>query len=265
MDIITSNPELSLVILALIDSTSIGTLVIPLWLLLRGRREAIGKVLAYLMVIAGFYWVIGVLLRSGLLLIDPSIFEHRFFRLAGMAIGALMIIWALSYRTDAQKSASARKKAAAHSGGVHSGGGSAAHAPEATEATDQVPKRLRGRLGTALDTRTGLVVLALFAGLLELPTMLPYLAAVGVMQGAGWGTSVQLLALIGYCLVMIVPALALVGARALAGPRIEAWMQKMGAKAAVYAQETLGWVVGIAGYLLIRASLSGQDLHSLFG
>ncbi|WP_425552440.1 GAP family protein [Glutamicibacter nicotianae] len=60
--------------------------------------------------------------------------------------------------------------------------------------------------------------------------MLPYLAAVGVMQGAGWGTSVQLLALIGYCLVMIVPALALVGARALAGPRIEAWMQKMGAR-----------------------------------
>jgi len=260
MDIITSNPELSLVILALIDSTSIGTLVIPLWLLLRGRREAIAKVLAYLMVIAGFYWVIGVLLRSGLLLIDPSIFEHRFFRLAGMAIGALMIIWALSYRTDAQKAASARKKAAAHSGGR-----SAAHAAEATEATDQVPKRLRGRLGTALETRIGLVVLALFAGLLELPTMLPYLAAVGVMQGAGWGTSVQLLALIGYCLVMIVPALALVGARALAGPRIEAWMQKMGAKAAVYAQETLGWVVGIAGYLLIRASLSGQDLHSLFG
>ena len=260
MDIITSNPELSLVILALIDSTSIGTLVIPLWLLLRGRREAIGKVLAYLMVIAGFYWVIGVLLRSGLLLIDPSFFEHRFFRLAGMAVGALMIVWALAYRTDAQKAASARKKAAARVGAGHQ-----AHAAESTEATDQVPKRLRGRLGTALETRIGLVALALFAGLLELPTMLPYLAAVGVMQGAGWGTSVQLLALIGYCLVMIVPALALVGARALAGPRIEAWMQKMGSKAAVYAQETLGWVVGIAGYLLIRASLSGQDLHSLFG
>ena len=260
MDIITSNPELSLAILALIDSTSIGTLVIPLWLLLRGRREAIGKVLAYLMVIAGFYWVIGVLLRSGLLLIDPSFFEHRFFRLAGMAVGALMIVWALAYRTDAQKAASARKKAAARVDAGHQ-----AHAAESTEAIEQVPRRLRGRLGTALDTRTGLVVLALFAGLLELPTMLPYLAAVGVMQGAGWGTSVQLLALIGYCLVMIVPALALVGARALAGPRIEAWMQKMGAKAAVYAQETLGWVVGIAGYLLIRASLSGQDLHSLFG
>ncbi|WP_344696581.1 hypothetical protein [Glutamicibacter nicotianae] len=98
------------------------------------------------MVIAGFYWVIGVLLRSGLLLIDPSIFEHRFFRLAGMAVGALMIIWALTYRTDAQKAASARKKAAAHSGGVHSGGGSAAHAPESTEAIEQVPRRLRGRL-----------------------------------------------------------------------------------------------------------------------
>lgn len=262
MDIMTSNPELSLLILALIDSTSIGTLVIPLWLLLRGRREAIAKVLAYLLVIAGFYWVIGVLLRSGLLLIDPAIFEHRFFRLAAMAAGALMIIWALTYPTDAQKEASARKasarKALAH-------GGAASAAPEPADPAGQVPLRLRSRLGTALDTRTGLIALALFAGLLELPTMLPYLAAVGVMQGAGWGTGLQLLALVGYCLVMIVPALVLVGALALAGPRIEAWLQKMGAKASAYAQETLGWVVGIGGYLLIRASLSGQDLHSLFG
>ncbi|UYQ78237.1 GAP family protein [Glutamicibacter sp. JL.03c] len=260
MDIITGHPELSLVILALIDSTSIGTLVIPLWLLLRGRREAIAKVLAYLLVIAGFYWVIGVLMRSGLLLIDPSFFEHRLVRLAGMAIGALMVIWALAYRTDAQKAASARKKAAARVGA-----GPEARAPESTAATEQVPRRLRGRVGAALDTRTGLIALALFAGLLELPTMLPYLAAVGVMQGAGWGTSVQLLALAGYCLVMIVPALALVGARALAGARIELWMQKLGDKAGAYAQETLGWVVGIGGFLLIRASLSGQDLHSLFG
>ncbi|MGP5287054.1 GAP family protein [Glutamicibacter arilaitensis] len=260
MDIMTSNPELSLLILALIDSTSIGTLVIPLWLLLRGRREAIAKVLAYLLVIAGFYWIVGVLLRSGLLLIDPGIFQHRFFRLAGMAVGALMIIWALTYRTDAQKEASARKKAIAHSGAALEG-----PAPSPADATGQVPRRLRSRLGTALDTRTGLIALALFAGLLELPTMLPYLAAVGVMQGAGWGTGLQLLALVGYCLVMIVPALVLVGARALAGPRIEAWMQKMGAKASAYAQETLGWVVGIGGYLLIRACLSGQDLHSLLG
>lgn len=260
MDIMTSNPELSLLILALIDSTSIGTLVIPLWLLLRGRREAIAKVLAYLLVIAGFYWVIGLLLRSGLLLIDPGIFQHRFFRLAGMAVGALMIIWALTYRTDAQKEASARKQTIAHSGAAPG-----TPAPSPADATGQVPRRLRSRLGTALDTRTGLIALALFAGLLELPTMLPYLAAVGVMQGAGWGTGLQLLALIGYCLVMIVPALVLVGARALAGPRIEAWMQKMGAKASAYAQETLGWVVGIGGYLLIRACLSGQDLHSLLG
>ncbi|MGQ3382272.1 GAP family protein [Glutamicibacter sp. TV12E] len=262
MDIMASNPELSLVILALVDSTSIGTLVIPLWLLLRGRREAIVKVLVYLGVIAAFYWVVGVLLRSGLLLIDPGIFEHRFFRLAGMAVGALMIIWALSYRTDAQKAASARKKTQSTAG--FAGAHEASEAAGAV-ATEQVPRRLRGRVGTALDTRTGLVALALFAGLLELPTMLPYLAAVGVMQGTGWSTGLQLVALGGYCLVMIVPALLLVAARALAGARIEIWMQKLGDKAGAYAQETLGWVVGIGGFLLIRASLSGQDLHSLFG
>jgi len=253
------NPELSLIILALIDSTSIGTLIIPLWLLLRAGRQAIGKVLAYLLVLAGFYWVIGVLLRSGLLLIDPGFFEHRFFRLAGMVIGVLMVIWALTYRTDAQKEARARKTT------VPDGGAPKDQVPGTMQASEQLPRRLRGRVGSALDTGTGVIVLALFAGLLELPTMLPYLAAVGVMQGAGWGTGMQLLALIGYCWVMIVPALALVAARALAGQRIEAWMQKMGAKASAYAQETLGWVVGIGGYLLIRASLSGQDLHSLFG
>ncbi len=254
MDIMTGNPEVSLIILALVDSTSIGTLIIPLWLLLRGRREAIGKVLAYLLAIAGFYWVIGVLLRSGLLLIDTSIFEHRFFRIAGLLAGVLMIIWALSYRTDAQKAAAARKKVSA---------GSAATTEQVPE-SEQVPRRLRKALAGALDTRTGVIVLALVAGLLELPTMLPYLAAIGVMQGAGWHTGVQLLALVGYCLVMILPGFILVGARMVAGRQVEAWMQKIGPKAASYAQETLGWVVGIGGYLLIRACLSGQDLHSLF-
>ncbi|WP_171918941.1 GAP family protein [Glutamicibacter halophytocola] len=258
MDIMTGHSELSLVILALIDSTSIGTLVIPLWLLLRGRREAIVKVLVYLGVIAVFYWVVGVLLRSGLLLVDPGIFEHRFSRVAGLAVGALMIIWALSYRTDAQKEASARKKAKAPAGGPAQG-------LEPASESAPLPRRLRGRVGAALDTRTGLIALALFAGLLELPTMLPYLAAVGVMQGTGWSAGLQLAALAGYCLVMIVPALLLVAARALAGARIELWMQKLGDKAGAYAQETLGWVVGIGGFLLIRASLSGQDLHSLFG
>ncbi|WP_334122171.1 GAP family protein [Glutamicibacter sp.] len=258
MDIMTSIPELSLVILALIDSTSIGTLIIPLLLLLRGRREVIAKVIIYLLVLAGFYWVIGVLLRSGLLLIDPSLFEHRFFRISGMVLGVLMIIWALTYRTDAQKEADARKKNGALN---KTEGSSSGQAPIATE---QLPRRLHSRLATALDTRTGLIALALFAGLLELPTMLPYLAAVGVMQSTGWGTGVQLLALIGYCLVMIVPALVLVVARALAGERIENWMRKLGEKASRYAQETLGWVVGIGGYLLIRACLSGQDLQSLF-
>ncbi|WP_345473027.1 GAP family protein [Glutamicibacter ectropisis] len=251
----TSNPELSLVILALIDSTSIGTLIIPLLLLLRGRREVIAKVIIYLLVIAGFYWIIGVLLRSGLLLIDPSIFEHRFFRISGMVLGVLMIIWALTYRTDAQKEADARKKAGTRNN---------VEVSQAPIATEQLPRRLHSRLATALDTRTGLIALALFAGLLELPTMLPYLAAVGVMQSTRWSTGVQLLALIGYCLVMIVPALVLVVARALAGERIENWMRKLGEKASRYAQETLGWVVGIGGYLLIRACLSGQDLQSLF-
>ena len=66
MDIFTNAAPASLVVLALIDATSIGTLVIPIWLLLRrDYRRAIPRVLLYLGLLAGFYWAIGLLLRSG--------------------------------------------------------------------------------------------------------------------------------------------------------------------------------------------------------
>ncbi len=99
-------------------------------------------------------------------------------RLLGLAAGAGMIIWALAYRTDEQKLAAARKAGTA--GGVRAEAGgrqdSGAEQP-------QVSGALRRRLGTALDTRTGVVVLALLAGLLELPTMLPYLGAMLSLEG----------------------------------------------------------------------------------
>lgn len=42
MDLMTQAPGLTLFILALIDATSIGTLIIPIWLLLRSEyRRAI--------------------------------------------------------------------------------------------------------------------------------------------------------------------------------------------------------------------------------
>ncbi|QRQ79347.1 GAP family protein [Glutamicibacter protophormiae] len=262
MDIFTNAAPVSLVVLALIDATSIGTLVIPIWLLLRrDYRRSIPRVLLYLGLLAGFYWVIGLVLRSGFALASSRMsWDIPVLRLLGLAVGAGMIIWALSYRTDAQKLAAARKAGTA--GGVPADDGPG---QGAGTGQPQVSGALRRRLGTALDTRTGVVVLALLAGLLELPTMLPYLGAMGVLQGTGWSAGAQALVLAGYCLVMIAPALVLVGVRRAAGDRIERWLQAAGRKLGRYAQETLGWVVGIAGYLMIRFSLDGVQLRELVG
>ena len=264
----TQSPGLALLILALIDATSIGTLIIPIWLLLRrGYSRAIPRVVGYLGILAIFYLVVGLLLRSGwdlgASLLPEEFFQQPVLRLLGLVLGAGMILWALTYKTDAQKAGALAKTAAKTPASADSG---APHNPTGSGATVQpeVPLRLRGLLGSALDSKSGVLVLALVAGLLELPTMLPYLAAMPVLKNSGWAESTQLMALGLYCLVMILPALALAGVRALAGERLDAWLQRIGVKLGRYAQETLGWVVGIAGYLLIRSALSGTDPASLF-
>lgn len=268
MDLMTQAPGLTLFILALIDATSIGTLIIPIWLLLRSDyRRAIPRVIAYLAILAFFYAVVGLLLRSGwdlgAALIPEGFFQQPALRLLGLVLGAGMIIWALTYKTDAQKEA-ALAKTGAKTGAAADAGVPRTQADPTTTVQPDVPKNLRGLLAGALDTKFGVLVLALVAGLLELPTMLPYLGAMTVLKNSGWAEPTQLIALGLYCLVMILPALLLVGVRALAGERLDGWLQRVGVKLGRYAQETLGWVVGIAGYLLIRSALSGSDLQSLF-
>ncbi|NEE03344.1 GAP family protein [Phytoactinopolyspora halotolerans] len=56
---------LALLALALIDSTSIGTLVVPVWLLLSPGRVRLARILVYLGTITVFYFVVGTALALG--------------------------------------------------------------------------------------------------------------------------------------------------------------------------------------------------------
>ena len=61
---------LGLVVLALVDSTSMGTLVIPLILLVVGEggaRRVSSRTLLYLLIIGVFYLLLGIALLAGLL------------------------------------------------------------------------------------------------------------------------------------------------------------------------------------------------------
>ena len=63
----------ALVVLALIDSTSFGTLLIPIWLMLAPGRPRAGRVLVFLATVATFYLLLGVLLTAGVVRFSDQI------------------------------------------------------------------------------------------------------------------------------------------------------------------------------------------------
>lgn len=236
---------IQLVILALIDSTSIGTLIIPLWLLLRRETTGLGgKVLLYLAALTAFYFLIGVLLLSGgralvggfggdldALLSSPLL---RFGALV-VAVGLLIYGFSGPWSREQREAAKAQRSANGREGGWGR------------------------RIDAALRRPAGLLGLALLAGVLELPTMLPYLAASGIIVASGLGFGAQIGVLAGYCLVMIVPAILLLAARLALGSRADAAFTRLGAKLGDAAAETAKWVAAIVGILLVRWACTGPD------
>ncbi|MBF4993115.1 GAP family protein [Arthrobacter gandavensis] len=269
-------------VLALIDSTSIGTLVIPVWLLMRrdaGRTT--GKVAAYLGAVGVFYFLVGLLLLSGAAGIGRvlgggvgSFLELPAVQVLMIAAGAGMLIWSFkdtsfkgqsgggeagAGRSGAEPAAAAGAGDtgagdAGGAGGGASGNGRAAAVLQRSQATEH---RWQRRIGKALDSRGGLLGLALLAGVLELPTMLPYLAAVGVLTsaGVGWSVSAGMLAL--YCLVMLLPALLLVLLRCVLGRHLDGPLERLRGWLSKVSGEAVLWVVGIVGFLMLRAGLAG--------
>ncbi|MFC9769901.1 MULTISPECIES: GAP family protein [unclassified Pseudarthrobacter] len=261
-----------LAVLALIDGTSIGTLVIPAWLLLRpGRggsaRAAVGRAAMYLAILAVFYYVIGLALMSGSAGLAgamgkdvAALAELPAVRCAMLLAGCAMLAWALSSGKGPRRAAVpalpfAVSGAAARPAGRWQGSRGETRGSTANPAF-AVEHRWQARIGRAVGTPWGLLGLALMAGVLELPTMLPYLAAVGLLtaSGAGWFGSAA--ALGAYCLVMLLPAALLLGARLMLGRHLDRPLERVAALLSKVAGEAVLWVVGIVGFLLLRHGLA---------
>ncbi|MFF5793430.1 GAP family protein [Paeniglutamicibacter sp. NPDC012692] len=264
----TTGLLLTLGLLALIDATSIGTLVIPLWLVLRstGRRNLSAAVL-YLGVVATFYLLVGLFILGGASRLKEAVagdlFNAPALRWAALVAGAGMLAWALLYKpakpdmagtgsTRATVPGAAPLNGSAPAAGETSHPAVVAHDPGRT---DPAEGRWYGRIDRALSTRWGVVVLGLSAGLLELPTMLPYLGAIGLLTESGHPVPTQIGLLVAYCLVMIVPGLAVIGLRAVAGARMQHIFEATSRWLARVSGESLAWVVGIVGFLMVRSSL----------
>lgn len=220
----------ALLVLALIDSMSFGTLLVPVWLLMAPGRVRVPRMLAYLGAVAVTYVGIGVALMTlGHLVLDGTrdLLRSEAFLVAQFVLGAVLLVISFAMDTKA-----ARARAAAR------------------DSTSGRMSRWRARAMGEGDAVGALVALAVAAVLIEVASMLPYLAATGIIatETQVWSTALMLLS--GYCVVMILPALVLTGGRVLLRDLVRAPLGRLDGWLSKSARSTTLWVIGIAGFLL---------------
>lgn len=274
MDLLTDAPlAITLTVLALVDGLSIGTLLIPVFLLLAPRLRG-SRVLLYLVTIAVFYLLVGILFMLGLVnLVDVaqsflSSTTGLWIRLL-LGAGLLVVAFAMPTNEQAKKkreAAAAERVASAARGGARpDAAAGAADASDATPAAgDPAPggriARWRDRLLADGTSPLTVMAVALGAGLIEVATMLPYLVAMGMLAEAELSMPLRFGALAGYCLLMIAPALVLLVLRIVAAPLVKAPLERLAAWLERTASENTAWIVGIVGFILARSAASELGL-----
>jgi hypothetical protein len=215
--------------LAALDATSPTTIAVTIGVLLSGRGF-VARTLVYLATVATCYFGFGVALMLG---VDATIGSVDGWDLESMAPVLLPVgiaLLALSFVLDPGTKAAKQRR--------HERAAARAAARRAAPQTDR---------GGGLGAMVGLGVTTF---LLEFTTVLPYLAAIGLLLAAELPTSQWLSILAGYNLIMMVPSLALLAARLVLHDRIAGhlarWAEQLDASARIVA----AWIVGIAGVVL---------------
>lgn len=230
------DPQLigALVALSVIDSTSFGTLLIPIWLLLSPGKPKPGRVVLFLGTVAGVYFLLGFLILSGLDSIVGEIgalLDNEAVRIAQLvaAVGLMVLGVTIEPWTREGKERKAARRAIRGPGRL---------------------QRWRRRVMDGSGPAGSVLGLALTATAIEAGSMVPYLAALGVLSTSRLTMMHSGLLLAGYCLVMILPATLLLVARwklhdqvAPLLRRIEGWMTRN-------AGEMTAWILFLVGLFL---------------
>lgn len=231
-----------LTVLALVDSTSFGTLLVPLWFLLAPGRLRPGRILAFLLTVAGFYLLLGTLLAAGAttLLEDVGrLAASGPARIFQLTVGIALIVVGLTMEPLTK----------------------AGKAKRATRRAEREARRGPGRL-TRWRTRatdgsapvTTVVTLAMTVAVIEAGSMLPYLTAIGLLAASDLSIVGTGAVLVGYCLVMIVPALTLLGVRLVLHARIVPTLSRLEGWMTRHSREATAWVAFLLGvYISVEA------------
>jgi CHASE1-domain containing sensor protein len=101
----------------------------------------------------------------------------------------------------------------------------------------------------------GVAALALTAAAIEAASMLPYLAAIGIISSSDLSPSSSVVVLATYCLVMIAPALLLLAARVTMRERLTPTLARLDGWLSRNSGEALAWVLAIIGvHLAVNAA-----------
>ncbi|MCA5891997.1 GAP family protein [Isoptericola sp. NEAU-Y5] len=265
-----------LVVLALVDSTSFGTLLIPVWLLMAPGRLRPARLLAYLGTVAGFYLAVGIAVMLGagaLLALYGDVLESRPVMILQLLLG--IGLFAISWRFDGKKAEARAERRGGRPGrlvrwraramgveAVAAGTAGTAGAELAVGGSLPAPTTASAPTGSAPTASVAarpsllpLLGLALGAVALEVGTMLPYLAAIGLITTSDLPTLTGVGVLAVYCVVMVLPALLLLGGRLLAARFVDPLLRRLERWLTKNAADMTGWVLGILGVLLALGAM----------
>ena len=210
--------------LALLDSLSTGTLVIPLIFLAQSQLRARTLIL-YCFTLGLFYVVLGFLLLLGVETITWThhpVFSSQERYWIKLVLGVLLFAYGI-LSPDPNSRASETK--------------------------------WRTRLEKVADPRTTIFI-ALLAGVLEAATMLPYLAAISMINT--WESTIigKLIVLVSYCIIMFIPTLTLLVIRSFSVSWLTPKLDRLVSLATRNADGAILWIAAIIGFLMAQRALT---------
>lgn len=271
---------LALAGLALVDSLSVGTLVIPIALIFVWRRVRFGLLGAYLATIGGAYCGLGIALLFGFEAVVQrfsGVAEADWFRWVTLVLGVGLFLFGVAApnpKKQAAKGAEPVEQSSVASVDAAATWHEEFSAPERGADSEAKPGTAAATITSAAalpdaDVRegrafrlargvslsvSGMVALALGAAVVEAATMLPYLGAMGIIQSMSVGMSSKIALIVGYCAVMILPAILMSVIAGVAGPAIFPRLERAIGRLEYEAKVTLLWIAAIVGFYMAYRS-----------
>lgn len=211
--------------LALLDSLSLGTLVIPLALIVHWRAVRVPALATYLVTVAAVYFLLGLGLLLGfasLGSVAERVTQTDVFPWITLILGAALAIFGI-FGPDPKK-------------------------PE----PGQLPKRAAG----TTSSLPRMVALGLGASLTEVATMLPYIAAMGIIGSWEIPSAAKAGSVGIYCLIMIVPTVILATLALLFGQKFFPRLERLIPRLEYEAKVTLLWIAAIVGIYMVANSVA---------